>query len=93
MFVPELLPCVAVFAVGLSSVNDDVFVIAGTRFALHTHPIFIHVGSFLTATTVHRAEGDLAGVVGLAEGAAGTAAGGHVVAVDSVCLTAGKAAW
>lgn len=79
------LPCGAVFAVGLSSIDDSVFIIAGTLFTLHTHPIVIHVGSFLTATTIHWTEADLASVVSLTEGAARTATGGHVVAIHTLC--------
>lgn len=87
------LPSGTIFAVGLSSINDIVFVIAGTLFSLHALPVVIHVGSLCTATTIHWTEADLAGVVRLTEGAAGTATGGHVVAIDSICWTSSKPAW
>lgn len=87
------LPCGAVFAVGLSGINDGVFIIAGALFRQHTHSIVSHVGSFCTATAIHYTEADLTGVVSLTEGAAGTATGGHVVAIHSICCTTSKAAW
>lgn len=87
------LPCDAVFAVGLPSINDGVFIVAGTLLPRHTQPVVIHVGALSTSTTVHRTEADLAGVVSLAEGEAGAAAGGHVVAVHRVCWAFDEGAW
>lgn len=94
-FVPYCthLPCDAVFAVGLPSVNDGVFIVAGALLSRHTQPVVIHVGSFGTSATIHGTEADLAGVVSLAEGAAGAAAGGHVVAVHGVCWAFDEGAW
>lgn len=85
-FVPDYthLPCDAVFAVGLSGVDDGVLIVAGALLPRHTQPVVVHVGSFGAATAVHRAEADLASVVRLAEGVAGAATGGHVVAVHRV---------
>lgn len=87
------LPHDAVFAVDLSSINDSVSIIAGTLFGQHTQPIIVQVGSLRTATTIHWTEADLASVVGLTEGAAATATGGHVGAIDSICCACSKAAW
>lgn len=55
--------------------------------------MIIHVGSLRTATAIHWTEAGLASVVRLAEGAAATATGGHVGAIDSICRTCSKAAW
>lgn len=87
------LPCGAIFVIGLSSINDSVFIITGTLVTLHAELVVIHVSSFGTATTIHRAEADLAGVVSLTEGAAGTTTAGHVVAIHGICWTLTEAAW
>lgn len=81
------LPCEAVFAVSLSSINNGVFVVAVTPLTLHTLPYLVHVGSLGTATAIHWREADLARVVSLTEGLAGTTAGGHVVAIHCSCFT------
>lgn len=94
-FVPYCthLPYDAVLAIGLSSINDGVFIIAGTLLPRHTQLIVIHVGSFGTSTTIHRTEADLASVVSLTEGVAGAPTGGHVVAVHGVCWAFNEGAW
>ena len=81
------LPCVAIFVDSLPSRNNGVFIIAGTVFSGHTLALPGHVGSLCTAAAVHRGEAALAGVVGLAEGAAGALAAGHVVVIHSFSWT------
>lgn len=75
------LPCGSLFADSLSSRNNVVFVVAGTVRTGHTLAFVVHVGSLGTSTAVHWGKFDLARVVRLAEGLAGTPAGGHVVAI------------
>lgn len=76
-----------------SSRINSVFKIAGTARTGHTMLRLIHVGSFGTAAAVHRGERGLARDVGLAEGAAGTTAAGHVVAIHHARWTFTEAAW
>lgn len=71
----------AVLVVGLPWCNDGVFVIAGTRTLGHTHTGVVQVHAHIAAAAVHRGVVDHAGVVGLTQRAAGSHAGGHVVAV------------
>ena len=56
-------------------------VVAGTAGSVHTLTLVVHVGAHFTPTAIHHGRVDLAGVVRLVQGIAGTTAVCHVVAV------------
>lgn len=61
--------------------DEGVAVIAGAAGGFHALPLLVHVHACLAAAAVHGHKVDSAGVVAVAEGAAGAATAGHVVGV------------
>ena len=72
----------SLFLERLSGVDHHVPLVAGALRGGHTAALLVQVGLRGTAAAVHRAEGHLAGRVGLAEAKAGRLAAGQTVGVD-----------